>query len=188
MPVSTLVHLSRHCAGLEELHLGSGPDMHNYGTGFRDTAEAPLFSNVRVFTCRGLGTWHALFVVGQCRRLERVEMTRMSYMLALGWVHSGYHAHLRGLVARQEAARAGDGRPLKMDMCYSRSTKADYDCEVCASPGMRRWRADDERYEEVWPWATGRARQFLHTGQVRHITYEYPHPSPTEPSPTAADW
>lgn len=42
-------------------------------------------------------------------------------------------------------------------MCYSRGPKADYECEVC----------------EVWPWASGRARQFLKEGQVRHIMYEY---------------
>ncbi|KAI0098134.1 hypothetical protein GGR51DRAFT_435766 [Nemania sp. FL0031] len=210
VPVSTLLHLSRHSPGLEELHLRSGPELNNYGTGFRDTLERPSFPRVRVFTCRSMGTWHALYIVNQCANLERVEMTHMGYMLALGWVHSGYHAHLRALMAREEATRSqrakvdnddsegnedpgreGKGkynRPLKMDMCYSRSPKADYDCEVCKSPGMRCWKEDDERYQEVWPWATGRARQFLQDGQVRHITYEYPHPAPEETAPFPADW
>ncbi|KAI1124593.1 hypothetical protein F5Y10DRAFT_24870 [Nemania abortiva] len=188
VPVSTLIQLSQHCADLEELHLVSGPELNNYGTGFRDTLDRPVFPNVRVLTCRSMGTWHALYIINQCARLERVEMTHMGYMLALGWVHSGYHAHLRAHMAREEAARAADRRPLKMDMCYSRSAKADYECEVCDSPGMRCWKTDDDRYEEVWPWARGRARQFLHDGKIRHITYEYPHPAPEETAPMPADW
>ncbi|KAI1173788.1 hypothetical protein F4777DRAFT_421606 [Nemania sp. FL0916] len=228
IPILTLIHLSTYCPHLTELHLRSGSDtnttnsgasreLNNYGTGFRDVANAadlPVFSNVRVFTCRGLGTWHALCILRQCTgALERVEMTRLGYMLALGWVHSGYHAHLRGFVAREEAGRArreGDGvgkeepnesgkrRPLKMDMCYSRSARADYDCEVCEgtskqcsengndggddevdqSDRVNDETLGDERYGPVWPWARGKARQFLHPGQVRHITYEYPHPNP----------
>ncbi|KAI1159758.1 hypothetical protein F5B18DRAFT_573433 [Nemania serpens] len=181
VPVSTLVQLSRSCPGLAELHLLSGPEINNYGSGFRDAQERPVFAGLRVLTCRSMGTWHALYLLNQCRSLERVEMTHMGYMLALGWVHSGYHAHLRALVAREEASRARDGgRPLKMDMCYSRSVKANYACEVCESPGMKSYRAGDDRYEEVWPWASGRARQYLYHGQVRHITYEYPHPEPAE--------
>lgn len=181
VPVSTLVNLSKNCPGLAELHLRSGPEINNYGSGFRDAQERPVFAGLRVLTCRSMGTWHALYLLNQCRNLERVEMTHMGYMLALGWVHSGYHAHLRALVAREEASRARDGaRPLKMDMCYSRSVKANYACDVCDSPGMTAYKAGDERYEEVWPWADGRARQYLHSGQVRHITYEYPHPEPAE--------
>ncbi|KAJ2977190.1 hypothetical protein NUW58_g7886 [Xylaria curta] len=155
IPVSTLVELSKHCQQLEELHLRSGPELNNYGTGFRDVVEKPIFEN-------------------------RVEMTHMGYMLALGWVHSGYHAHLRALIAREEASRARSGKPLKMDMCYSRSSKINYDCEVCHSPDMRAFKPNDEEYTKVWPWASGRARQFMHRGQVRHITYEYPHPERAE--------
>ncbi|GAW13266.1 hypothetical protein ANO14919_026460 [Xylariales sp. No.14919] len=187
IPVSILVHLSENCPQLEELHLRSGPELNNYGSGFRDVLDRPTFESVRVFTCRSMGTWHALYILNQCPNVETVEMTHMGYMLALGWVHSGYHAHLRALIAREESIRAHSGKPLKMDMCYSRSMKATYDCEVCDSPGMRSYKQDDARYTDVWPWASGRARQYLNEGQVRHITYEYPNPEPAERSGTPLD-
>ncbi|KAI0439132.1 hypothetical protein F4803DRAFT_63684 [Xylaria telfairii] len=184
IPVSILVQLSKHCQALEELHVISGPELNNYGTGFRDVLERPTFENVRVLTCRSMGTWHALYIMNQCRNLERVKMTHMGYMLALGWVHSGYHAHLRAMIAREEASRTHSGKPLKIEMCYSRSMKATYDCEVCDSPGMPSYIPDNEKYQEVWPWASGRAWQYFHNGQVRHITYEYPHPEPGKMSTT----
>ncbi|KAF2967799.1 hypothetical protein GQX73_g5778 [Xylaria multiplex] len=169
IPVSILVHLSEHCRHVEELHLLSGPELNNYSAGFRDVMDRPTFES--------------------CPNVEKVEMTHMGYMLALGWVHSGYHAHLRALIAREEASRSRSGRPLKMDMCYSRSAKAAYDCEVCDSPDMRSYKPGDSCYSEVWPWASGRARQYLHEGHVRHITYEYPHPEPSESTaPSGASW
>ncbi|KAI0533097.1 hypothetical protein GGR58DRAFT_135556 [Xylaria digitata] len=189
IPVSILVHLSEHCRQVEELHLLSGPELNNYGTGFRDVMDRPTFESVRVFTCRSMGTWHGLYLLNQCPNVEKVEMTHMGYMLALGWVHSGYHAHLRALIAREEASRSRSGKPLKMDMCYSRSAKAAYDCEVCDSPGMRSYRPNDTCYTDVWPWASGRARQYLHEGHVRHITYEYPHPErPESSAPPDVSW
>ncbi|KAI0904358.1 hypothetical protein F4823DRAFT_215840 [Ustulina deusta] len=187
IPVSILVHLSEHCSQVEELHLRSGPELTNFGIGFRDVLDKPTFESVRVFTCRSIGTWHALYILNQCPNVETVEMTHMGYMLALGWVHSGYHAHLRALIAREEANRSRSGKPLKMDMCYSRSSKMIYECEVCDSPGMRSYNLDDTRYEEVWPWASGRARQYLYGGRVRHITYEFPHPEPPELSAIPLD-
>ncbi|KAI0424343.1 hypothetical protein F5Y09DRAFT_143183 [Xylaria sp. FL1042] len=187
IPVSILMRLSEYCLQLEELHLRSGPELNNYGSGFRDVLERPVFENVRVFTCRSIGTWHALYILKQCPNIEIVQMTHMGYVLALGWVHSGYHAHLKVLIAREEAVRSRTGKPLKMDMCYSRSSKMAYDCEVCDSPGMRSYKEDDDRYQEVWPWASGRARQYLDEGQVRHITYEYPHPEPPEMSSIPLD-
>ncbi|KAI1742393.1 hypothetical protein F4680DRAFT_31060 [Xylaria scruposa] len=181
IPVSILVQLSQYCQPLEELHLISGPELNNYGTGFRDVIEKPTFKNVRLLTCRSLGTWHALYIMNQCHNLERVKMTHMGYMLALGWVHSGYHAHLRALIAREEASRSRSKKPLKIDMCYSRSLKANYDCEVCDKPSMESCnKMNNERYQQVWPWAAGRAWQYFHNGQVRHIAYEYPHPGPVE--------
>ncbi|KAI1274841.1 hypothetical protein F5Y07DRAFT_191573 [Xylaria sp. FL0933] len=187
IPISILIRLSEHCQQLEELHLRSGPEVNNYGSSFRDVLDRPVFESVRVFTCRSIGTWHALYILKQCPNIERVEMTHMGYMLALGWVHSGYHAHLKVLIAREEAVRSRTGKPLKMDMCYSRSSKMVYDCEVCDSPGMRSYKENDDKYEEVWPWASGRAQQYLDEGQVRHITYEYPHPAPPEISAVPFD-
>ncbi|KAI0814097.1 hypothetical protein GGR55DRAFT_495708 [Xylaria sp. FL0064] len=187
IPISILIRLSEHCQQLEELHLRSGPEVNNYGSSFRDVLDRPVFESVRVFTCRSIGTWHALYILKQCPNIERVEMTHMGYMLALGWVHSGYHAHLKVLIAREEAVRSRTGKPLKMDMCYSRSSKMVYDCEVCDSPGMRSYKEDNDKYEEVWPWASGRAQQYLDEGQVRHITYEYPHPAPPEMSTVPFD-
>ncbi|GAP92749.1 hypothetical protein SAMD00023353_8500080 [Rosellinia necatrix] len=221
VPVSTLVKLSKSCAGLEELHLASGPEASQGGTGFWDVTETPTFARVRTLTCRGLGTWHALYVLGRCcdgdrgdgGGLETARLTRMGYMLALGWVHSGYHAHLRSLVNVQEAARrrrrsaaspspspagagAGDGgvvgvvaaRPLRIDMCYSRAASDGRHCEVCDDHGdggsvARRPDGSPRSHSEVWPWAAGRALQFLREGHVRHITYEYPHPDTPDGGP-----
>ncbi|KAI1295999.1 hypothetical protein F5Y03DRAFT_298056 [Xylaria venustula] len=180
IPVSILVRLSENCPQLEELHLRSGPQLNNYGTGFRDIQDRPIFTSVRVFSCRSIGTWHALYILNQCPNVETVEMRHMGYMLALGWVHSGYHAHLKALIAREEAIRSRSKKPLKMDMCYSRSSLTVYPCEICDSPGLCSYKPGDERYGEVWPWASGRAVQYLDGGQVRHITYEYPHPEQIE--------
>ncbi|RYC64291.1 hypothetical protein CHU98_g1914 [Xylaria longipes] len=184
IPASILMQLSNCCQALEELHLISGPELNHYGAGFRDVLDNPIFENVRVLTCRSMGTWHALYIMNQCRNLERVQMTHMGYILALGWVHSGYHAHLKSKIAREEARRSLSKKPLKIDMCYSRSMKANYDCEVCDSSSTQPFKPDNERYQEVWPWASGRAWQYLYNGQVRHITYEYPHPEPAEMSAT----
>ncbi|KAI0487031.1 hypothetical protein F4859DRAFT_324774 [Xylaria cf. heliscus] len=187
IPVSVLVQLSKQCQLVEELHLISGPELNNYGTGFRDVLEKPTFQNVRVLTCRSMGTWHALYIMNQCRSLERVRMTHMGYMLALGWVHSGYHAHLRALIAREEATRSRSEKPLRIEMCYSRSMKANYDCEVCDGPSIPSFKQDHERYQQVWPWASGRAWQYFNNGQVRHITYEYPNPEPPDMSSMPLD-
>ncbi|KAK5625220.1 hypothetical protein RRF57_000936 [Xylaria bambusicola] len=186
IPIPMLIHLSKRCTQLEELHLSSGDTENHFYYGRRSDRDKPVFENVRVFTCRSIATWHALYVLNQCPNVEIVEMTHMEHMLALTRVDGGYHGHLKAFVVREEFIRARSGKPLKMVMCSSRIARVLYECEVCNSPGMSAYKLHDDKYTEVWPWAAGRARQFLHPGQVRHTTYEYPHPEPSEmdiPSP-----
>ncbi|KAI0517061.1 hypothetical protein F5B22DRAFT_145435 [Xylaria bambusicola] len=181
IPVSMLVHLSKQCAQLEELHLSSGVTENHFRYGLRNVPDKPVFENIRIFTCSSIATWHAFYILNQCPNVEIVEMTHMEHMLALGWMHGGnYHGHLKALIVREEFIRARSGRPLKMIMCYSRIARVLYGCEVCDSPGMNTYELHNDKYTEVWPWAAGRARQFLYPGQVRHITYEYPYPEPSE--------
>ncbi|KAI1757639.1 hypothetical protein F4782DRAFT_525453 [Xylaria castorea] len=157
IPVSMLVQLSQHCQRLEELHLISGPEPENHRTMLRDTLEIPTFENVRVLT------W---------------------YVPELGWLHPGYLMDLRALIEGEEASRSSSKKPLKIDVCYPCSMKANYDCEVCDSPSTEPCnKPDNKRYQEVWPWAVGRAWQYRN-GQVGHIAYQYPHPEPVEMSAT----
>lgn len=180
IPVSIVVHLSKHCPLLEELHLTSGLEKNRFRYELRNFPEKPFFENVRVFTCKSIATFHALYILHQCPNIELVQMTHMEHMLALGWMHGDYHGHLKALIVREEMIRARSGKPLKMFMCYSRISRICFNCEVCDSPGMSSYNLHDEKYTEVWPWAAGRARQYLVSGQVRHINYEYPHPGPAE--------
>lgn len=195
-----LAHLGARCNHLAELHLKSGPETQPPNNNNTNTTNnnptrgssvplpsIPSFASaLRVLTCRGLDIWQALHILSSCGVngatsgggvLEKVRFTRLERVPTLGWFHSGYHAHLRRLIRHEEAVRGaqGGGRALRIDMCYSRGPRGDSECEVCerGDEGMRD-DGRDERVSEVWPWAEGRARQFLVEGEVRHIMYEYP--------------
>jgi len=187
VPIATLATLGRSCRHLEELHLNCGAELvKQQSNGFPEMHQRPSFERVHTLTCRRVGIWRALHILHECPSIEKVEMVQMKQMQQSGWLHTGYHAHLKAMVSFEENNRRHNKKPLKMNMCYSRGPNREGDerepvakkCPVCESPGMQYFDHYDPRFQSLWQsWAAGRARQFFsEQGEVRHLTYEYPHP------------
>ncbi|KAI1421461.1 hypothetical protein F5Y12DRAFT_705818 [Xylaria sp. FL1777] len=169
IPIPLLTRLDVHCPQLKELHLHFGPICPAFMTG---VFGMPPFESLRVFTCRGAVTKHALNIMLLCPNLETVKMTEMEGTLAVN------HYLIKLLISRREASCSPSRKLLKMDICSWCSSRTTHSCEICDSPRSRSYNPDDDRCRDVWPWPLCRARRYFDGARLTHITYEYPCPEP----------
>ncbi|KAI1815126.1 hypothetical protein GGS20DRAFT_597385 [Poronia punctata] len=180
VPVSTLAQLSNTSRELTELQLNCGADLVKQKTNRYPRMKD--FDRVRTLTCRRLGVWRALHILHECPNIETAELTEMERMTNADWHPTSYHHHLRHMISHEEECRRHSRKPLTMNLCYSRGAGTTVPCPVCESPAMQHYNPKDKRYQTIWQsWAVGKARQFFtDDGQIRHLSYEYPHPEKKE--------